>query len=135
MNVKISKLQYDSIVKKLFSTFIGNITFDKLRVDQHDYIELFDKSGDNFADIWKNKSKRCKKSLNLHINKSELMEKFSPVFRKKMFAKSLIKYVYEKTNIKCDCVTFEYSTKYVYNDDGEVIDMTFKNYEYKRKKK
>jgi hypothetical protein len=87
MNFKISKLQYDSIVKKLFSTFIGNITFDKLRVDQHDFIELFDKSGDNFADIWKNNSKRCKRSLSLHIDTSELMEKFSPVFRKKMFAK------------------------------------------------
>ena len=131
MNFKISKLQYDSIVKKLFASFIGNITFDK----QDDYIELFDNGGDNFADIWKNKYKRCKKSLNLHINKSELMEKFYPVFRKKMFAKSLINYVYEKTNIKCDCVTFEYDTKYVYNDDGEVIDMTYKNYKYKRKKK
>lgn len=131
MNFKISKLQYDSIVKKLFASFIGKITFD----EEDDYIELFDNGGDNFADIWKYKSKRCKKSLNLHINKSELMEKFYPVFRKKMFAKSLINYVYEKTNIKCDCVTFEYDTKYVYNDDGEVIDMTYKNYKYKRKKK
>jgi hypothetical protein len=131
MNFKISKLQYDSIVKKLFASFIGKITFD----EQDDYIELFDNGGDNFADIWKYKSKRCKKSLNLHINKSELMEKFYPVFRKKMFAKSLINYVYEKTNIKCDCVTFEYDTKYVYDEDGEVIDMTYKNYKYKRKKK
>jgi hypothetical protein len=135
MNFKISKLQYDSIVKKLFSTFIGNITFDKLRVGQHDYIELFDKSGDNFADIWKNNSKRCKRSLSLHTDVSELMEKFSPVFRKKMFAKSLIKYVYEKTNIKCDCVTFEYDTEYVYDDDGYVNDITNKIYKYKRKKK
>jgi hypothetical protein len=131
MNFKISKLQYDSIVKKLFASFIGNITFDK----QDDYIELFDNGGDNFADIWKNESKRCKKRIHLHIHKSELMEKFYPVFRKKMFAKSLVNYVYEKTNIKCDCVTFEYDTKYVYNDDGEVIDMTYKNYKYKRKKK
>jgi hypothetical protein len=68
MDVKIDKERFNNILMKLFNSMIGRI---HTREDTDgNYIELFDKNGDMFADIWLKGSsvvpKRCKKFLNLH---------------------------------------------------------------------
>ena len=107
--------------------------------DDGKYIELFDKNGDMFADIWLKGSsvapKKCKKFLNLHMLIMENLEQFVPVLRKKQYAKTLIDYIDYHTGHKCDCVDFEYDWGYEYDKDGDIISSVSKEYKYKNRKK
>lgn len=141
MEVKIDKERFHNILMKLFNSMIGRI---KTREDEDGkYIELFNKNGDNFADIWLKGSsyakrtgtfKRCKKLIAFHIEVVEELEKFVPVLRKKQYAKTLIDYVNYHTGIKADCVEFEYDWKDSYDDDGDLIGSS-KSYKYRKRKK
>ena len=137
MDVKIDKERFNNILMKLFNTLIGRI---KTREDDDGkYIELFDKNGDMFADIWLKGSsitpKRCKKFLNLHMAIMQNLEQFVPVLRKKQYAKILIDYIDYHTGHKCDCVDFEYDWGYEYDKDGDIISTVSKEYKYKKRKK
>ena len=107
--------------------------------DDGKYIELFDKNGDMFADIWLKGSsitpKRCKKFLNLHMTIMQNLEQFVPVLRKKQYAKILIDYIDYHTGHKCDCVDFKYDWGYEYDKDGDIISSVSKEYKYKKRKK
>lgn len=141
MEVKIDKARFHNILMKLFNSMIGRI---KTREDEGGkYIELFNKNGDNFADIWfkgssyakrTDTSKRCKKLITFHIEVVEELEKFVPVIRKKQYAKTLIDYVNYHTGIKADCVEFEYNFEHSYDEDGDLIGSS-KSYKYRKKKK
>lgn len=135
MDVKIDKERFHNILLKLFSSMIGRI---QTREDEDGkYIELFDKNGDNFADIWLKGSaiaKRCKKLIIIHIQIIEDLERFVPVLRKKQYAKTLIDYINYHTGIKGDCVEFEYNFQYSYDEDGDEIGSS-KSYKYRKRKK
>lgn len=136
MDVKIDKERFNNILMKLFNSMIGRI---HTREDTDgNYIELFDKNRDMFADIWLKGSsvvpKRCKKFLNLHATIMENLEQFVPVLRKKQYAKTLIDYIDFHTGHKCDCVEFEYDWGYEYDDGGDMISSS-KGYKYKKRKK
>ena len=135
MDVKIDKERFHNILMKLFNSMIGRI---RTREDEDGkYIELFDKNGDNFADIWLKGSsvvpKRCKKFLNLHVGIMEELEQFVPVLRKKQYAKTLIDYIDYHTGYKCDCVEFEYDWKYYHDEDNDLIGSS-KSYKYRKRK-
>ena len=137
MDVKIDKERFHNLLMKLFNSMIGRI---KTREDDDGkYIELFDKNGDMFADIWLKGSsitpKRCKKFLNLHMTIMQNLEQFVPVLRKKQYAKILIDYIDYHTGHKCDCVDFEYDWRYEYDKDGYIISTVSKEYKYKKRKK
>ena len=137
MDVKIDKERFHNLLMKLFNSMIGRI---KTREDDDGkYIELFDKNGDMFADIWLKGSsitpKRCKKFLNLHMTIMQNLEQFVPVLRKKQYAKILIDYIDYHTGHKCDCVDFEYDWGYEYDNDGDIISTVSKEYKYKKRKK
>jgi hypothetical protein len=137
MDVKIDKERFHNLLMKLFNSMIGRI---KTREDDDGkYIELFDKNGDMFADIWLKGSsitpKRCKKFLNLHMTIMQNLEQFVPVLRKKQYAKILIDYIDYHTGHKCDCVDFEYDWGFEYNNDGDIISTVSKEYKYKKRKK
>jgi hypothetical protein len=134
MKYRISKSRFNEIVKKLLMFIIGDITFKKSL--SSDVIELHNKYGNNFADIWKNISgatkKKCKKTITFYLDVSEMIENFIPIVRKKEFSKAIIDYVYNQTGIKCDCVEFMHSINYVYDDDGNSrVDR--KLYHYRKK--
>lgn len=135
MKVKIDKEKFHNILMKLFSSMIGRI---KTREDET-YIELFDRDGTNFAEIWFKGSsvtpKRCKNFLGLHYDFLDNLESFVPVLRKKQYAKALIDYVYIHTGYMCDCVQFNYDFKQEYDDAGNIIDSSSKEYTYKKIKK
>jgi len=138
MDVKIDKKRFHVLLIKLFSSLIGKITTSGDYVKGDEYIELFDRNGDNFAEIWFEGAvvvpKKCKKYLSLHVDTTERLEQFVPVLRKKQYAKSLIDYVYHQTGIKCDCIEFEHSFKYDYDDDGDLFNSSSLTYRYKKKK-
>jgi len=134
MDVKIDKERFHNLLMKLFNSMIGRIK--TMEDDDGKYIELFDKNGDMFADIWLKGSsitpKRCKKFLNLHMTIMQNLEQFVPVLRKKQYAKILIDY---NTGHKCDCVDFKYDWGYEYDKDGDIISSVSKEYKYKKRKK
>lgn len=136
MVVKIDKEKFHNILLKLFSSMIGRI--QTREDDDGKYIELFDKNGDNFADIWLKGSsitpKRCKKLIVFHFEVIEDLERFVPVLRKKQYAKTLIDYVNYHTGIKADCVDFEHDFQHSYDEDGNEIDSS-KMYKYRKRKK
>ena len=113
---------------------IGDITFKKSL--SSDVIELHNKYGNNFADIWKNISgttkKKCKKTITFYLDVSEMIENFIPIVRKKEFSKAIIDYVYNQTGIKCDCVEFMHSINYEYDDAGNSR-IASKLYHYRKK--
>ena len=137
MDVKIDKERFHNLLMKLFNSMIGRIK--TMEDDDGKYIELFDKNGDMFADIWLKGSsitpKRCKKFLNLHMSIMQNLEQFVPVLRKKQYAKILIDYIDYHTGHKCDCVDFEYDWGFEYNNDGDIISTVSKEYKYKKRKK
>lgn len=141
MQVKIDKEKFHNILMKLFNSMIGRIKTSEDKDGK--YIELFDKNGDNFADIWlkgsayvkgKGTYKRCKKLISFHIEAIEQLEKFVPVLRKKQYAKTLIDYIEYHTGIKGDCVEFEYNWEYHPDDDGDLT-VTSKTYKYRNRNK
>jgi hypothetical protein len=136
MDVKIDKERFNNILMKLFNSMIGRI-HTREDIDGN-YIELFDKNGDMFADIWLKGSsvvpKRCKKFLNIYATIMENLEQFVPVLRKKQYAKTLIDYIDFHTGHKCDCVEFGYDWGYEYDDGGDMISYS-KGYQYKKRKK
>ncbi len=135
MKYTISKSRFNGIIKKILITVIGDIKTEKFK--DGGYIELYDKYGNNFADIWLKSSdivrKKCKKNISFYIDVSETIENFIPIMRKKEFSKGVIDYVYSQTGIKCDCVEFEYSIKDTYDDSGEYLGMNSKTYKYRKK--
>jgi hypothetical protein len=135
MKYTISKSRFNGIIKKIFITVIGDIKTGKF--EDGDYIELYDKYGNNFADIWLKGSsvtkKKCKKTISFYLDASETIENFIPIMRKKEFSKGVIDYVYNQTGIKCDCVEFQYSITDTYDDSGEYSGVDSKTYNYRKK--
>ena len=123
MNYVVSKEQYDKVVFKLLYSLFGKLTY--LKSEERGYIEIFDKYGNNFSDIWLDDdgsaiTKGCKNELSLRYSESYEIFRFFPVVKKKRFAKLLALYVEKNTGIKIDCVN--YATDFIkakddYGDD------------------
>jgi hypothetical protein len=123
MNYVVNKEQYDKVVFKLLYSLFGKLTYSKN--DDRGYIEIFDKYGNNFSDIWLDDdtsalTEGCKNELSLRYNESYEIFSFFPVVKKKRFAKLLALYVEKNTGIKIDCVN--YATDFIkakddYGDD------------------
>jgi hypothetical protein len=129
MKVIITKKQYTDVVYKLLSTYLG-----KLRYNESDIsITIYGKN--DLEDdtppmtIWTGpqRSKGCKKDLTLDYDFTVLLSQFIPLTRKKIFSDVLIKYIYDKTGIKCDCVDYHYGF--------ERDDETAQNYRFNVKKR
>lgn len=73
--------------------------------------------------------------MGLHYDFLDNLESFVPVLRKKQYPKALIDYVYIHTGYMCDCVQFNYDFKQEYDDPGNIIDSSSKEYTYKKIKK
>ena len=123
MNYVVNKEQYDKVVFKLLYSLFGKLTY--LKTEERGYIEIFDKYGNNFSDIWLDDdgsaiTKGCKNELSLRYGESYDIFRFFPVVKKKRFAKLLALYVEKNTGIKIDCVN--YATDFIkakddYGDD------------------
>jgi len=110
MKVVITKKQYKDAAYKFLTVFLG-----KLKIEKSDnFIGIYGK-GDSVDDnapmtIWvgTQRNHKCKKDLTLYYDFSHQLDQFFPLTRKKIFSDVLVKYVYDKTGIKCDCVDYSY---------------------------
>ena len=122
MKVVITKLQYQKIVFNLLDTLYGpKLSYER----KNDMIYIYSNDNDPFEDesigegdaifrvyMGSGKGKGCKKDLYVTSETGEEIEDFIPraATRKKLFAKTVISYVNEKTSLDIDCIEFWYET-------------------------
>jgi hypothetical protein len=141
----VKKEKYRTLVFSLLKTLFGELTIK----DEYDgrgkkYIHnIYDQHGEDIASIFlgDHANKGCKKDLTLNQETSERLEGYIPYFRHKMFSKVIVDYIYDKFNIKCDCVHYDYNfeREIRYNDDDdeeyEYLNYATRKYNVKKKKK
>jgi hypothetical protein len=130
MKIIITKKQYRSLVFTLLETLVGDLTISE-EMSENTYT-ILDKNGEDIITIWTNMHYGCKNDLTLGFSFSESLEAYVPYFRKKIFSEVLIEYVYDHTNIKCDCIDYHYGFT---EDDGGTRAKGQFLYNLKKKKK
>ena len=109
MDVIITKSQYQKIVFNLLDVLYGpNISFKK----DEDIFEILSDDGEEIFRVYTNegRSKGCKRDMLVLSNTMEDIQSYVPpaVSRKKLFSKTIISYVNEKTGLDIDCIDFPY---------------------------
>ena len=111
MNVKLTKEQYRRVIFKLMDTLYGpelsynkgNDTIPILSNDGEEIFRLYLKGG---------RARGCKKDLFVLGDTTDEIGYFIPKseFRKKLFARTIVSYVNEKTDLNIDCIEFWFPT-------------------------
>jgi len=109
MIVQITKSQYKRIIHTLLDTLYGpQISY---RWNDH-LIEILSNEGDEIFYVYtKNgRARGCKKDMYVITRTEEEIHDFIPkaAIRKKLFAKTVLSYVTEKTGLDIDCIEFFY---------------------------
>jgi hypothetical protein len=125
MKIEINKEQYQRVIYKLLDILYGpKISYRW----NNDLIEILSNDGDEIFYVYtKNgRARGCKKDMYVIDSTDEEINDFIPkaATRKKLFAKTLVSYVNEKTGLDIDCIEFwypkttkggEHSKKYNFN--------------------
>ena len=119
MRIVITESQYQKIVFSLLDTLYGpNISFKK----DEDIFEILSDDGEEIFRLYtvEGRSKGCKRDMLVLSQTIIEIEMYLPpaVLRKKLFSKTILSYVNEKTNLDIDCIDFPYET---YQDDDDNI--------------
>jgi hypothetical protein len=119
MIVEITKLQYKRLIYKLLDTLYGpKISYRW----NNDLIEILSNEGDEIFYVYtKNgRARGCKKDMYVIGSTDVEINDFIPkaATRKKLFSKTVLSYVNEKTNLDIDCIEFFYpsTTKGIEHD-------------------
>jgi hypothetical protein len=132
MNVVITKSQYQKIVFNLLDVLYGpNISFKK----DEDIFEILSDYGEEIFRLYTKdgRSKGCKRDMLVLTKTIEEIEMYFPpaVLRKKLFSKTIISYVNEKTNLNIDCIDFAYE---IYDNDDTYYETKYR-FNVKKNKK
>ena len=132
MKVVITKLQYQKIVFNLLDVLYGpNISFKK----DKDIFEILSDDGEEIFRLYtkEGRSKGCKRDMLVLTKTMEEIEIYIPiaVLRKKLFSKTIISYVNEKTNLDIDCIDFAYE---IYDNDDTYYETKYR-FNVKKNKK
>ena len=132
MKVVITKLQYQKIVFNLLDVLYGpNISFKK----DEDMFEILSGDGEEIFRLYTKdgRSKGCKRDMLVLTRTIEDIERYMPpaVLRKKLFSKTIISYVNEKTNLDIDCIDFPYE---IYDNDETYFETKYR-FNVKKNKK
>ena len=132
MKVVITKLQYQKIVFNLLDVLYGpNISFKK----DDDLFEILSDDGEEIFRLYTKdgRSKGCKRDMLVLTRTIEEIEMYFPpaVLRKKLFSKTIISYVNEKTNLNIDCIDFAYE---IYDNDDTYYETKYR-FNVKKNKK
>jgi hypothetical protein len=139
MKVIITESQYQKIVFQLLDSLFGpNISYEK----EKDSIGINDNDGEEIFRVYlKNgRMKGCKKDMYVISETIDTIVKYMPlaVIKKKLFSKTILLYVNEKTGLNIDCIEFWYVTE-LYDtelDDEDYVPYTKKyNFNLKKNKK
>jgi hypothetical protein len=109
MIVEITKSQYKRLIYKLLDTLYGpKISYRW----NNDLIEILSNEGDEIFYVYtKNgRARGCKKDMYVITSTEEEIHDFIPkaAIRKKLFAKTVLSYITEKTGLDIDCIEFFY---------------------------
>jgi hypothetical protein len=109
MIVEITKSQYKRLIYKLLDTLYGpKISYRR----NNDLIEIISNEGDEILYVYtKNgRARGCKKDMYVLSHTEEEIDDFIPkaATRKKLFSKTVLSYVNEKTGLDIDCIEFWY---------------------------
>ena len=130
MKIEISKAQYQRVIYNLLDALYGpKLSYEILK----DMIYIYSNNsesiegeffqGDAIFRVYtgSGKGKGCKKDLYVTSETGEEIEDFIPkaATRKKLFAKTVLSYVNEKTGLDIDCIEFWYHTGLGDNPDQE----------------
>jgi hypothetical protein len=132
MKVVITKLQYQKIVFNLLDVLYGpNISFKK----DKDIFEILSDDGEEIFRLYtkEGRSKGCKRDMLVLTKTMEEIEIYIPiaVLRKKLFSKTILSYVNEKTNLDIDCIDFAYE---IYDNDDTYYETKYR-FNVKKNKK
>ena len=130
MKIEISKAQYQRVIYNLLDALYGpklsyEIIKDMIYIysNNSESIEGEFFEGDAIFRVYtgSGKGKGCKKDLYVNSETGEEIEDFIPkaATRKKLFAKTVLYYVNEKTGLDIDCIDFWYHTGLGDNPDQE----------------
>jgi hypothetical protein len=109
MKIEINKEQYQRVIYKLLDTLYGpKISY----MWNNDLIEIKSNEGKEIFYVYTKhgRARGCKKDLYVISETGEEIEDFIPkaATRKKLFSKTLLSYVNEKTGLDIDCIEFFY---------------------------
>ena len=139
MKVIITESQYKKIVFQLLDSLFGpNISYEK----EKNTIGINDNDGEEIFRVYlKNgRMKGCKKDMYVIAETIDTIVKYMPlaIIKKKLFSKTILLYVNEKTGLNIDCIEFWYVTE-LYDtelDDEDYVPYTKKyNFNLKKNKK
>jgi len=139
MKVIITESQYKKIVFQLLDSLFGpNISYEK----EKNTIGINDNDGEEIFRVYlKNgRMKGCKKDMYVLSDTIDTIVKYMPlaIIKKKLFSKTILLYVNEKTGLNIDCIEFWYVTE-LYDtelDDEDYVPYTKKyNFNLKKNKK
>jgi hypothetical protein len=120
MNIIVTKSQYQKIIYTLLDTLYGpKLTYER----KNDMIYIYSNDNNPFENesigegdaifrvyTGSGKGKGCKKDLYVNSETGEEIDKFIPMAatRKKLFSKTVLSYVNERTGLDIDCIEFWY---------------------------
>jgi len=109
MDVIITKSQYQKIVFDLLDALYGpKLTYYK----ENDRIKILSNHGEPIFTVYtdRGKGKGCKQDMFVNFDTGNEIDNFIPkvATRKKLFSKTVLSYVNEKTNLNIDCIDFWY---------------------------
>ena len=132
MKIVITESQYHKVVFSLLDTLYGpNISFKK----DKDIFEILSNDGEEIFRLYtkEGRSKGCKRDMLVLTRTIEEIKMYFPpaVLRKKLFSKTIISYVNEKTNLDIDCIDFPYE---IYDNDETYFETKYR-FNVKKNKK
>ena len=132
MKIVITESQYQKVVFSLLDTLYG----PKLLVKRdEDIFEILSGDGEEIFRLYTNegRSKGCKRDMLVLTKTMEEIGMYFPiaVLRKKLFSKTIISYVNEKTNLDIDCIDFPYE---IYDNDDTYYETKYR-FNVKKNKK
>ena len=109
MDVIITKAQYQKVVFNLLDVLYGpKLTYER----EGDRILIFSNEGESTFTVYTvgGRGEGCKQDLFVNIDTGEDIDKFIPkvATRKKLFSRTVLSYVNERTNLDIDCIEFWY---------------------------
>ena len=109
MIVEITKSQYKRIIHTLLDALYGpKISYRW----NNDLIEILSNEGDEIFYVYTKggRARGCKKDMYVITSTEEEIHDFIPMAatRKKLFSKTVLSYVNEKTGLDIDCIEFFY---------------------------
>ena len=109
MKFEITKNQYRRIIFNLLDSFYGP---EFLIENQGDLIQIYTKDDEEIAAVYTKggRSKGCKRDIFVFGQTVESIDSFIPksITRKKLFSKTFLSYINERTNLNIDCIEFWY---------------------------